>query len=155
MMQAKLIPYLEFESAKEALAYYQDVFGATNVYRVSPTADEAEQYGLEPDVDLDQLTMRGGFQLLGLDVQCADALMGQPTSSTLISLMLVVDEDDNDSVKELLALYQRLIKSDVKVINPFADQTQGGKMGQIVDAYGITWILREAPSMSMNPNVED
>ncbi|GEO69775.1 VOC family protein [Levilactobacillus acidifarinae] len=154
-MQAKLIPYLEFESAKEALAYYQDVFGATNVYRVSPTADEAEQYGLEPDVDLDQLTMRGGFQLLGLDVQCADALMGQPTSSTLISLMLVVDEDDNDSVKELLALYQRLIKSDVKVINPFADQTQGGKMGQIVDAYGITWILREAPSMSMNPNVED
>ncbi|CAJ1229228.1 hypothetical protein FD38_GL001653 [Levilactobacillus zymae DSM 19395] len=155
MMQAKLIPYLEFENAKEALAYYQDVFGATDVYRVSPTVDEAEQYGLEPEMDLDQLTMRGGFRLLGLDVQCADALMGQPTSSTLISLMLVVDEDDSDSVKELLALYQRLIKSDVKVINPFADQTQGGKMGQIVDAYGITWILREAPSMSMNPNVED
>ncbi|GEO71525.1 glyoxalase/bleomycin resistance/extradiol dioxygenase family protein [Levilactobacillus zymae] len=154
-MQAKLIPYLEFENAKEALAYYQDVFGATDVYRVSPTVDEAEQYGLEPEMDLDQLTMRGGFRLLGLDVQCADALMGQPTSSTLISLMLVVDEDDSDSVKELLALYQRLIKSDVKVINPFADQTQGGKMGQIVDAYGITWILREAPSMSMNPNVED
>lgn len=155
MMQAKLIPYLEFENAKEALAYYQGVFGATNVYRISPTAEEAEQYGLEPDVDLEQLTMQGGFQLLGLDVQCADALMGQPTSSTLISLMLVVDEDDSEGVKELMALYQRLIKSDVKVINPFADQTQGGKMGQIVDAYGITWILRESSSLTMNPHVDD
>ncbi|MDT6981273.1 VOC family protein [Levilactobacillus zymae] len=154
-MQAKLIPYLEFENAKEALAYYQGVFGATNVYRISPTAEEAEQYGLEPDVDLEQLTMQGGFQLLGLDVQCADALMGQPTSSTLISLMLVVDEDDSEGVKELMALYQRLIKSDVKVINPFADQTQGGKMGQIVDAYGITWILRESSSLTMNPHVDD
>lgn len=76
IMEAKMIPYLEFENAKEALAYYQQVFGATNVYRVSPTADEAEQYGLNADVELSQLTMRGGFQLLGLDVQCADAFMG-------------------------------------------------------------------------------
>lgn len=144
-MQAKLIPYLEFENAKEALAYYQGVFGATNVYRISPTADEAEQYGLEPTVDLDQLTMRGGFQLLGLDIQCADALMGQPTSSTLISLMIVVDEKNSDDVKALTSLYQRLVKSDVKVISPFTTQQQGGKMGQIVDAYGITWILREEP----------
>ena len=154
-MQAKLIPYLEFENAKEALAYYQDVFGATNVYRISPTAAEAEQYGLEPDVDLASLTMRGGFRILGLDVKCADALMGQPTSSTLISLMLVVDEDDSESVKALTALYQRLIEADVKVLNPFGDQSQGGKMGQVVDAYGITWILREASSLSLNPNVDD
>ncbi|HIW71819.1 MAG TPA: VOC family protein [Candidatus Levilactobacillus faecigallinarum] len=153
-MQAKMIPYLEFENAKEALAYYKGVFGATNVYRVSPTADEAEQYGLEPTVDLDRLTMRGGFQLLGLDVQCADALMGQPTSSTLISLMVVVDEDDSDSVKALTALYQRLVKSDVKVISPFTAQRQGGKMGQIVDAYGITWILREQPDM-LRPDTEN
>lgn len=151
-MQAKLIPYLEFENAKEALAYYQGVFGATNVYRVSPTAEEAEQYGLEPTVDLDQLTMRGGFQVLGLDIQCADALMGQPTSSTLISLMIVVDEDNSEDVKALTALYQRLVKSDVKVISPFNSLSQGGKMGQIVDAYGITWILREAPETDLAAN---
>ncbi|MFC6261678.1 VOC family protein [Levilactobacillus fujinensis] len=141
-MQAKLIPYLEFENAKEAIAYYQSVFGATDSYRISPTATEVEQFGLEPTVDLDQMTMNGGFRILGLDVQCADALMGQPTSSTLISLMLTVDEDDSASVKALDALYQRLVKSDVKVISPFS-KVAGGKMGQIVDAYGITWILRE------------
>jgi PhnB protein len=143
MMQAKLIPYLEFENAKEAIDYYQSVFGATNAYRVSPTVDEAERFGLDPAVDLEKMTMRGGFQIMGLDIQCADALMGQPTSSTLISLMLAVDEDDSASVKALDALYQRLIKSDVKVISPFAKQSLGGKMGQIVDAYGITWILSE------------
>lgn len=150
-MQAKLIPYLEFENAKEAIVYYQSVFGATDVYRVSPTAAEAERFGLEPTVDLEKMTMRGGFRNMGLDIQCADALMGQPTSSTLISLMLAVDENDGDSVKALAALYQRLVKSDVKVISPFTGQTVGGKMGQIVDAYGITWILREQP---MTPPLE-
>lgn len=154
-MQAKMIPYLEFENAKEALAYYQGVFGATNVYRVSPTADEAEQYGLEPDVDLDQLTMIGGFQILGLDVQCADALMGRPTSSTLISLMIQVDEDDSEAVKALTGLYQRLVKPDVKVISPFTTQRQGGKMGQIVDAYGITWILREGANPATETATQD
>ncbi|UIF28356.1 VOC family protein [Levilactobacillus brevis] len=142
-MQAKLIPYLEFENAKEAIAYYQSVFGATNAYRVSPTAEEVEQFGLAPTVNLEEMTMQGGFKIMGLDVQCADALMGQPTSSTLISLMIAVDEDDSASVKELTGLYQRLLKSDVKVISPFGEQSAGGKMGQIVDAYGITWILRE------------
>jgi len=142
-MQAKLIPYLEFENAKDAIAYYQSVFGATNATRVSPTVAEAERFGLDPAVDLDKMTMHGGFQIMGLDIQCADALMGQPTSSTLISLMLAVDEDDSTSVKALDALYQRLVKSDVKVISPFAKQALGGKMGQIVDAYGITWILCE------------
>ncbi|KRK36243.1 hypothetical protein FD07_GL001015 [Levilactobacillus parabrevis ATCC 53295] len=142
-MQAKLIPYLEFENAKEAIAYYQSVFGATNAYRVSPTAEEVEQFGLAPTVDLDEMTMSGGFKILGLDIQCADALMGQPTSSTLISLMIDVDADDSASVKELTGLYQRLLKFDVKVISPFGEQSSGGKMGQVVDAYGITWILRE------------
>lgn len=144
-MQPRLIPYLEFENTKEALGYYQEVFGATDVYRVSPTADEAEQFGLEPTVDLAQLTIRGGFRLMGLDIQCADALMGQPTSSTLISLMLVVKEDDTEGVKALTTLYQQLIKSDIKVLSPFTAQSEGGQMGQVVDAYGITWILREEP----------
>jgi Uncharacterized protein conserved in bacteria len=87
-----------------------------------------------------------------LDIQCADALMGQPTSSTLISLMIVVDEDNSEDVKALTALYQRLVKSDVKVISPFNSLSQGGKMGQIVDAYGITWILREAPETDLSAN---
>ncbi|MFC6206991.1 VOC family protein [Levilactobacillus tongjiangensis] len=143
MMQVKMIPYLEFENAKEAITYYQNVFDAKNAYRVSPTPEEAERLGLEPTVDLEQITMRGGFQVMGLDIQCADALMGQPTSSTQISLMIAVDEDDSASVKALSALYQQLVKSDVKVISPFTAQRAGGKMGQVVDAYGITWILRE------------
>lgn len=153
MMQAKIIPYLEFENTKDAITYYQEVFGATNAYRVSPTAAEAEQLGLEASVDLEAITMRGGFQIMGVDVQCADALMGQPTSSTLISLMLTVDEADNAAVKSLGELYQRLVNADVKVISPYINMSLGGKMGQVVDQYGITWILREQPH-TMTESVE-
>ncbi len=35
LMQSRLIPSLSFTSAKEALAYYQEVFGAQDVYRFS------------------------------------------------------------------------------------------------------------------------
>lgn len=150
MMQAKLIPYLEFENAKEAISYYERVFGATGAYRVSPTAGEVEQFGLEPTMNLAEMTMSGGFRVMGLDIQCADALMGQPTSSTLVSLMIAVDEQDSEGVKALTDLYQHLLKSDIKVISPFTTQTAGGKMGQVVDAYGITWILREQPMLLDN-----
>lgn len=32
---AKMYPYLAFENAKEALGYYEEVFGATNIYKAS------------------------------------------------------------------------------------------------------------------------
>lgn len=36
MNNINLIPYLTFENTKEALAYYQDVFGITDIQRESP-----------------------------------------------------------------------------------------------------------------------
>jgi len=40
----RLIPYLVFESTKEALAYYEDVFGATEVNRLPVGKEQAEQF---------------------------------------------------------------------------------------------------------------
>lgn len=75
-MQTKLLPYIAYPNAKEAIAYYEEAFDATNTYRLSPTSDQASQFGIPVDADLEALTMHGGFTILGTEIQCADAFNG-------------------------------------------------------------------------------
>ncbi|GHP13625.1 hypothetical protein YK48G_10500 [Lentilactobacillus fungorum] len=142
MNNTKLIPYLTFEDTREALKYYQDVFGVTDVTRVSPTEKQAEAMSLNEDVNLADLTLKASFKVLGQEINCADSFMGKPVISTLISLMLQVDLHDSDAADNLEALYKRVVESEeVKVIVTYEKKSSGNKYGQIVDKYGITWIF--------------
>lgn len=142
MNNINLIPYLTFENTKEALDYYQTVFGVTNVQRESPTEKQAEDMSLNDDVNLDDLTLQASFQVLGKQVFCADSFPGKPVISSMISLMLEVDLHDSDALSALQDLYERVVESEqVKVIVTFEKKSSGNKYGQIVDKYGITWIF--------------
>jgi PhnB protein len=142
MNNINLIPYLTFENTKEALDYYQTVFGVTDVQRESPTEKQAEDMSLNDDVNLDDLTLQASFQVLGKQVFCADSFLGKPVISSMISLMLEVDLHDSDALSALQDLYERVVESEqVKVIVTFEKKSSGNKYGQIVDKYGITWIF--------------
>lgn len=142
MNNINLIPYLTFENTKEALDYYQTVFGVTNVQRESPTEKQAEDMSLNDDVNPDDLTLQASFQVLGKQVFCADSFLGKPVISSMISLMLEVDLHDSDALSALQDLYERVVESEqVKVIVTFEKKSSGNKYGQIVDKYGITWIF--------------
>ncbi|MFC6180141.1 VOC family protein [Lactiplantibacillus daowaiensis] len=145
-MQSQLYPYLAFENAKTAIDYYQRVFGATDVYRLSPQPEQAQQFGLPADADLNNMTMHGGFTILGTKIECSDAFRGTPQPSDQISLMLDLNSEDADSAQAAEAFYQHLVTSDdVKITMPFAEQFWGGKMGQFIDKFGITWMLHTSP----------
>ena len=145
-MQSQLYPYLAFENAKSAIEYYQRVFGATDVYRLSPQPEQAEQFGLPADADLDSMTMHGGFTILGTKLECSDAFHSAPQPSSQITLMLDINNEDAASAKAADDFYEQLVASDeVKITMPFAEQFWGGKMGQFVDKYGITWMLHTSP----------
>lgn len=142
-METELIPYLTFENTKSALDYYQQVFGATDVYRTVPTPKQADEMSLNDDVDLNELTVLGGFKILGQEVCCADSFLGKPVVSSLVSLMLRVNQKDSTAVSALEALYRRVSTSDgVKVISSYEKKPTGEKSGQVVDKFGITWILK-------------
>lgn len=142
MNNINLIPYLTFENTKEALAYYQDVFGITDIQRESPNEKQAEDMSLNADVNLDDLTLQGSFKILGKQVFCADSFLGKPVVSSLISLMIEVDLHDSKASSALQKLYDRVVESEeVKVIVTFEKKSSGNKYGQIVDKYGITWIF--------------
>lgn len=142
MANTKLIPYLTFENTKNALEYYKRVFGATDVNRQPPTEKQADEMALNPDVDLDNLTFKASFKVLGQQVFCTDSFMGKPVVSSLISLMLEVNQRDSDAESDLEALFKQVAESEeVKVIMTFEKKSSGNKYGQVVDKYGITWIF--------------
>ena len=86
-MTAKIYPYLTFKNAKEAMDYYVQNFGAEITYHQPLNKEQAENIGLATD-DLAQTTLYGEFSVAGQKIICADATMGTPQSSTLISIML-------------------------------------------------------------------
>lgn len=138
-MTAKLYPYITFANAKEALQYYQDVFGATDVFRQPVSSDQAEYYGLLDD-NLENTTFHGGFSIAGTQIMCSDAFMADPQPSSLISILLDFDGDDPQEAQDL---FDHVAQSDtVRVTLPYSTQSFGGKMGQFVDHYGITWAIR-------------
>lgn len=144
-MQTKLFPYIAYPSAKEALAYYERYFGATHVYRLTPTAEQAKQFGLPDSAVLENLTMHGGFTVLGAEIQCADAFNGATApAKQQIVLQLDVNAEDPASAQAADDLWAS-VQGHVTVTMPYAEQFWGGKMGQFTDEFGVTWMLHAQP----------
>ena len=132
-----IYPYLTFENAKEAMSYYEQEFGAQITYHEPLTKEQAENLGLPID-PLNRTTLRGEFLIAGQKIICADATMGNPQTSTLISILLDF-ENEEDKARDL---FNRLANSEnQRVTVPFGDWVLGNVMGQIVDRYGITWLI--------------
>lgn len=138
-MAATVYPYLAFENAKEAVEYYQEVFDATEIKRIPATAEQAEFFGL-PSEHLEDTTMYGSMRIGGAKIMLGDAFMAIPQPSSLVSVVLDFKKDDTQEAKQLFEMVATT--ESVKVTLPFADQEFGGQIGQLVDQYGITWIIR-------------
>lgn len=150
-MQTRAVPYFAFDHAKEAITYYERVFGATNVYRLAPEAAHVEMFGLLADANLSEMTMHAGFTVLGVQIECADAFQGHQEPSGQVAVMLDINGDDSASVCAADDFYQRLVDSgEVTIDMPFATQFWGDKMGHITDKYGISWML-SVSSWQNNP----
>ncbi|MFD1418868.1 VOC family protein [Companilactobacillus keshanensis] len=145
-MQSQIYPYFAFKNAKSAIEYYQEVFGATEVYRLSPKPEQAKEFDIPEGVNLDDLTMHAGFTILGMKVECADAFTGNSEPSGQVSLLLDINSEDPESAKAADDFYEKLEKSDdVEITMPFEEQFWGGKMGGFTDKYGINWMLHTSP----------
>lgn len=83
---AKIYPYLAFNSAKEALDYYTEVFGATDIIRLPVSPEQATQFGISSE-KLADTTMHASFTVLGAPLFCADNFMGPVQSSNQVSIM--------------------------------------------------------------------
>lgn len=67
-----IFPYLNFENTKEALAYYEEVFGATNITRLPVGKDQAVQFNMSPE-DADDATMHSQFDIACTTILASDS----------------------------------------------------------------------------------
>ena len=128
----------------EAAKIYCKAFGAEITYHQSLNEEQAENLGMATDDEsLQQTTLRGEFTIAGQKIICADATMGTPQSSALVSIML--NFDDTGQARQL---FDRLAGSeDQRVTVPFGNWMFNSQMGQVVDKYGITWLITAAANV--------
>ena len=130
-MTSRLNPYLIFNgNAREALEFYRSVLGGDLV--ISTFGDVGT-----PDPDIKdkvmhgQLTAADGNTLMASD--CPPGLEFQPGNTMSVSL-------SGDTGDGLRAIWEKLTEGATVTI-PLEKQMWGDEFGQLVDRYGVPWMV--------------
>ena len=136
-MPSILNPYLNFRAqAREAMDFYQSVFGGTLQRSTFAEFGMAEDPAESELVMHSQLTTDAGFTLMAADVPQRMELK----EGAQISISLSGDDE-----AELSGYYERLADGG-RVIEPLAKAPWGDSFGMLVDRYGIQWLVNIAGS---------
>lgn len=143
-----VFPYLNFENTKEALAYYEEVFGATNITRLPVGKEQAANFKMS-EADADHATMHAQFDIAGTTILASDSFGRAEKINNGISLLIDYDVNNKDDAKEVEALFDR-VKESVDVEMPLEEQFWGGKMGAFTDKYNVRWMLHGQDHTKIN-----
>jgi PhnB protein len=130
-MASRLNPYLSFaDSAREAMEFYQSIFGGTL------TLSTFGEFGAKDTPDADkimhaQLETDGGFILMASDT---------PSSMPHDSGSAVAISISGSDAAELRGYWERLAEGG-KVHVPLEKQMWGDEFGMCSDRFGIRWMV--------------
>ena len=130
-MASQLNPYLTFNgSAREAMEFYRSVFGGelkVNTFGEFGNPDPA----VADKVMHAQLTSPKGYLLMASDT--GPGMPFNPGNNVTVSL----SGDQGEGLEEV---WEKLADGG-KVTMPFEKQMWGDVFGQVVDKYGIQWMV--------------
>jgi PhnB protein len=119
-----ITPYLVIKGAAQAIEYYTNVFGATEVFRMDG-----------PDGKVGHAELKIGDSRIMLADENPSMGQGHSSASTIgtspVSLYLYIP--DVDSVVE------RAVAAGAKILKPVQDQFYGDRSGFIQDPFGHLW----------------
>lgn len=130
-MPSKLTPYLNFhDEAREAMAFYQSVFGgkveATTFKEFNVSQDPAEADKIMHSV----LETDNGMTLMASDIP-----NGMEHTPGNVSISLSGDDD-----AELRGYYDRLKEGGAETM-PLAKAPWGDSFGMVKDRFGVDWLV--------------
>ncbi len=130
-MATRLNPYLSFPgTAREALQFYEQVFGGT--LALNTFGESGAQDGTEADKIMHgMLETTSGFTLMGADVP--PGMERDPGHNIAISL-------SGDDAGELRGYWQALSGGGTVTL-PLERQMWGDEFGMCVDRFGIQWMV--------------
>ncbi len=132
-MSIQTTTHLNFrQQAREALAFYQSVFGGQMLI-----ATHAQAYPSFPPEEADlvafgQLESAEGFRIMAYDVPAA-----RPYDAGIAPVFVSVRGTDNDE----LTRYWAALAEGAAIIQPLAPSGWAPLFGMLTDRFGITWVL--------------
>ncbi len=138
-----LNPYIQFRSeAREAITFYASVFGG------APEISTFGEYGDPGEVDPEGVMHAGLRTPAGFTLMAADTPPGMEFSpGSQITVSLSGDDD------ELRTYWERLADGG-RVTVPLEKQMWGDEFGEVVDRFGIAWMVNIAGSGGDRPPAE-
>jgi PhnB protein len=118
----RVVPQLSVRRGREAVAFYQAAFGATEVYRVGGT-------DAEPAV-VSQLSVGDGTFWVADESPGHANFSPETLGGGTVRLLLEVDDPD--------AAIARAVAAGATLVYPAAD-AHGWRLGRIVDPFGHHW----------------
>jgi len=117
-------PYLIVKGAANAIAFYEEAFGAKELYRLA-----------EPDgrVAHAELQIGDSRVMLADENPAMGARSPQSIGGTPVTLSLYVEDVD--------ATVARAVKAGARLIRPVANQFYGDRTGGVTDPYGHSWFV--------------
>ena len=125
-------PYLICDRAADAIEYYKNAFGATELFRMD---HEGKVGHAELKIGDSPIMLADEFPQMGY--RSPKALGGTP-----VSIMIYVEDVDT--------VYQRAIDAGATEVKPLQDQFYGDRSGTLTDPFGHVWTVathREDVSM--------
>jgi PhnB protein len=131
-MSTVLNPYLGFrDTAREAMEFYQSVFGGELVISTFAELQASEDPSEQDKVMHAMLTTSSGFTLMGSDTPNSMEF----TPGTNYSVSLSGDDD-----AELRGYWEKLSDGGT-VTMPLEKAPWGDSFGMCVDKYGVSWLV--------------
>lgn len=117
-------PYLITANAAKAIEFYKEVFGATELARLST-----------PDGKVGHAEIQIGDSRIMLADECPawEALSPQTVGGSPVFIMLYLEDVD--------AVVSRAVAAGAKLFKPVADQFYGDRSGAITDPFGHKWTV--------------
>lgn len=123
VMPLGVVPYLSFDGASEASAFYQKAFGAREITRM-PGSDGKRLMHCHLEINGGALMLADNFPEMGF---------APVQRSGSYTMQLVVADGD--------AWWNRAVQAGCKEKLPFAVAPWGDKYGQLTDPFGVTWAI--------------
>lgn len=117
-------PYLIVKSATDAIAFYKEVFGATELVRLADSTGKVMHAELL--INDSRIMLADEFPDMGY--RSPDSYGGTP-----VSFLLYVSDVD--------AQFARMIAAGAKEAMAVADQFDGDRRGTVKDPFGHVWLL--------------
>ena len=135
-MTVRLTPYLGFrDNAREAMTFYQSVFGGELTISTFGEFQASEDPAEQDKVMHSQLETPDGLVLMGADTP--NAMEYRPQAGISVSL-------SGDDEPKLRGYWERLSVGGTVMV-PFEKAPWGAIFGMCLDRFGTTWLVNVAP----------